>query len=66
MVIADAARVCVKSIRSPETIRLAEVPYVESKLAAPAGLIPTKAEKAELGAAGTGGADHEAAGCGKA
>ncbi|MET7718051.1 carbon starvation CstA family protein [Streptomyces sp. NPDC005407] len=66
VVLADAARVCVKSIRAPEGIRLAEVPYVESKLVAPAGLIPTKEEKAELAAAGTGGADRAAAGSGKA
>jgi carbon starvation protein len=66
VVLADAARVCVKSIRAPEGIRLAEVPYVESKLVAPAGLIPTKEEKAELAAAGPGGADRAAAGSGKA
>lgn len=66
VVLADAATVCVKSIRAPEGIRLAEVPYVESKLVAPAGLIPTREEKAELAAAGTGGADRAAAGSGKA
>ncbi|MFI2346098.1 carbon starvation CstA family protein [Streptomyces sp. NPDC019443] len=66
VVLADAARVCVKSVRAPESIRLAEVPYVESKLVAPAGLIPTKEEKAELAAAGPGGANRAAAGSGKA
>ncbi|MGW2560841.1 carbon starvation CstA family protein [Streptomyces sp. NPDC001514] len=66
VVLADAARVSTKAIRSPEAIRLVEVPYVESKLVAPAGLIPTKEERAELAAAGTGGADREAAGSGRA
>ncbi|MFE3329256.1 carbon starvation CstA family protein [Streptomyces sp. NPDC059176] len=64
VVLADAARVSMKAIRSPGTSRLAEVPYVESKLVAPAGLIPTREEKAELAAAAAGGADREAAGSG--
>ncbi|MEV7868064.1 carbon starvation CstA family protein [Streptomyces sp. NPDC088124] len=51
VVIADAGRVCFKAIRDPEGVRLAEVPYVESKIVAPAGLIPTQEEKAELAAA---------------
>ncbi|MEU2429451.1 carbon starvation CstA family protein [Streptomyces sp. NPDC007861] len=52
VVLVDAAWVCVKAIRAPESARLTEVPYVESKIVAPAGLIPTKEEKAELAAAG--------------
>ncbi|MFC8829663.1 carbon starvation CstA family protein [Streptomyces sp. NPDC057137] len=51
VVIADAARVCYKAIRHPESVKLSETPYVKSELVAPAGLIPTKEEKAELAAA---------------
>lgn len=47
VVIADAARVCVRHIRRPALSTLSEAPYVESKLVAPAGLIPTREEKAE-------------------
>jgi carbon starvation protein len=54
LVIADATRVCVKAIRNPASAPLKETPYVESKLVAPAGLIATKDEKAELVAAGVG------------
>ncbi|GBQ00573.1 carbon starvation protein A [Streptomyces spongiicola] len=67
VVLADAARVCFRAISRPETVRLAEVPYVESKLVAPAGLFATKEEKAELAAvgAGAGAPDREAAGSGR-
>ncbi|MET8680586.1 carbon starvation CstA family protein [Streptomyces sp. NPDC004647] len=54
VVIADATRVCIKAVRNPEATQLKETPYVESKLVAPAGLIPTQEEKAELVAAGVG------------
>ncbi|MFC7304923.1 carbon starvation CstA family protein [Streptomyces monticola] len=57
VVLADAARVCVKAIRKPGTAKLSEVPYVESKVVAPAGLWATKEEKAELAAVGAGGGD---------
>ncbi|OAH13557.1 carbon starvation CstA family protein [Streptomyces jeddahensis] len=52
VVIVDAARICIRHLRNPEASRLSEAPYVESKLIAPAGLIPTQEEKAELAAAG--------------
>ncbi|MDI3408683.1 carbon starvation CstA family protein [Streptomyces cavernicola] len=52
VVLADAARVCLKAIRNPGTAELTEAPYVESKVVAPAGLWPTKEEKAELAAVG--------------
>ncbi|MFJ3927127.1 carbon starvation CstA family protein [Streptomyces sp. NPDC090022] len=52
IVLVDAARVCFKAIASPETVRLSEVPWTESKIVAPAGLFPTAEEKAELAAAG--------------
>jgi carbon starvation protein len=47
IVIADATRVCVRHIRRPALSTLSEAPYVESKITAPAGLIPTKEEKEE-------------------
>ncbi|WP_418959055.1 carbon starvation CstA family protein [Streptomyces tritici] len=61
VVLADAARVCFKAISDPAGTRLAEVPYVESKLVAPAGLWPTPEEKAELAAVGavTGSGEGE-------
>ncbi|MFI6696843.1 carbon starvation CstA family protein [Streptomyces sp. NPDC050433] len=55
VVIADAMRVCYKAIRDPESVKLSETPYVKSELVAPAGLIPTKEEKAELAAAKASG-----------
>ncbi|MGW7066506.1 carbon starvation CstA family protein [Streptomyces sp. NPDC054855] len=51
VVIADAARICVKHVRNPQSSKLSEAEYVESKLTAPAGLIATPEEKAELAAA---------------
>ncbi|MEV0220210.1 carbon starvation CstA family protein [Streptomyces sp. NPDC050704] len=47
VVIVDAARVCVRHVRRPALSTLSEAPYVESKIVAPAGLIPTKEEKEE-------------------
>ncbi|WP_405924053.1 carbon starvation CstA family protein [Streptomyces sp. NBC_00035] len=47
VVIADATRVCIRHIRRPALSTLTETPYVESKIIAPAGLIPTKEERAE-------------------
>ncbi|MFD3482490.1 carbon starvation CstA family protein [Streptomyces sp. NPDC058665] len=54
VVIADAGRVCYQAIRHPESVKLSETPYVKSEIVAPAGLIPTKEEKAELAAAAAG------------
>jgi carbon starvation protein len=54
VVLADALRVCVKAVRDPGSVRLAETPYVTSRLVAPAGLLPTPEERAELAAAGLG------------
>jgi carbon starvation protein len=47
VVSADAARVCVRHVRRPALSTLSEAGYVESKIVAPAGLIPTKEEKEE-------------------
>ncbi|MFI8851573.1 carbon starvation CstA family protein [Streptomyces sp. NPDC053499] len=54
VVLADAARTCVRAVRNPESTRMHEAPYEKSKLVEPAGLIATKEEKAEK-------AEHEAA-----
>ncbi|MFR9725895.1 carbon starvation CstA family protein [Streptomyces sp. MS19] len=54
VVFADALRVCVKAIRRPGSVALAEAPYAESRIVAPAGLIATREERAELAAAGLG------------
>ncbi|MFZ4277927.1 carbon starvation CstA family protein [Streptomyces arboris] len=67
VVLVDAGRVCFNAIRDPESVKLHETPYVESKLVAPASLIATKEEKAELAAAGVGpegGIRKETAGTG--
>ncbi|WP_328438628.1 carbon starvation protein A [Streptomyces sp. NBC_00444] len=47
VVIVDATRVCVRHVRRPALSTLSEAPYVESKIVAPAGLIPTREEKEE-------------------
>ncbi|WP_405869467.1 MULTISPECIES: carbon starvation CstA family protein [unclassified Streptomyces] len=47
VVIADALRVCVRHVRRPALSALSESPYVESRITAPAGLIPTRQEKEE-------------------
>ncbi|GAA2663087.1 carbon starvation CstA family protein [Streptomyces aculeolatus] len=54
VVILDAARVCVKSLRNPDSVVSREEPYQESSFIAPAQLIATKEEKRELAAAGLG------------
>ncbi|MET7487443.1 carbon starvation CstA family protein [Streptomyces sp. NPDC005538] len=51
VVIADALRVCLRHLRRPALSTLSEAPYVESKIVAPAGLIPTREEKEEEEAA---------------
>ncbi|MDT0307780.1 carbon starvation CstA family protein [Streptomyces sp. DSM 44917] len=54
IVLADALRVCVRAARDPGAERLNESPHVASRLIAPAGLIPTREERADLAAAGLG------------
>ncbi|MET8469560.1 carbon starvation CstA family protein [Streptomyces sp. NPDC006422] len=56
VVVLDALRVCVKHVRNPAASKLSEAPYVESSLVAPAGLIPSRQEKAEARDAGVGSA----------
>ncbi|MGP4114538.1 carbon starvation CstA family protein [Streptomyces sp. 4N509B] len=69
VIIADAMRVCVRTIRNPASAKLAEHPHVPSRTIAPAGLIPTREEREELVAAGLGpggGIPGEAPGAGSA
>ncbi|WP_206306087.1 carbon starvation CstA family protein [Streptomyces sp. RFCAC02] len=54
VVLADALRVCVRAVRRPGSVSLAEAPFTESRLMAPAGIIATRAEKERLAAAGLG------------
>jgi carbon starvation protein len=54
VIFADALRICVRAVRHPASVRLAEAPYTKSRLIAPAGLLPTREERAELAAAGLG------------
>nr|WP_254693599.1 carbon starvation CstA family protein [Streptomyces qinglanensis] len=55
VVLADAARTCVRAVRDPEGTRMHEAPYRKSTLTAPAGLIATEEEKAELAEAAAAG-----------
>ncbi|MEV8409340.1 carbon starvation CstA family protein [Streptomyces niveus] len=66
VVIADAGRVCYNAIRHPENVKLSETPYVKSELVAPAGLIATKEEKAELAAAKVSSGSGSGSGSGTA
>jgi len=50
VVIADAARVCIRVLRNPESVTTTETPYVASKLHAPSGLIATRDEKRAMAA----------------
>lgn len=52
IVLADAARTSLKAVADPGSVRLSEVPWTESKIVAPAGLLASAEEKAELAAAG--------------
>jgi carbon starvation protein len=54
IVILDASRVWFKAIRAREPLPSTEAEYVESKLFAPSGLIPTAEERAVLAGAGGG------------
>ncbi|MET9091598.1 carbon starvation CstA family protein [Streptomyces cyaneofuscatus] len=54
VVLVDAGRVCYKAIRDPESVKLHETPFVQSKFVAPASIFATKEEKAELVEAGVG------------
>ncbi|SES11724.1 carbon starvation protein [Streptomyces qinglanensis] len=63
VVLADAARTCVRAVRDPEGTRMREAPYRKSTLTAPAGLIATKEEKAEMaGMAGSAAAGRSGGG----
>ncbi|GAA1901384.1 carbon starvation CstA family protein [Streptomyces sodiiphilus] len=67
VIIADAARVCVKAIRQPDSVQDLETPYVKSRIVAPAELVATQEERAEMAAAGlpsSGGVPGEDGGSG--
>jgi len=51
IVIANAAWVCYKAVRTREPLPTTEAPYVKSTIVAPAGLFPTAEEKREMAAA---------------
>jgi carbon starvation protein len=59
IVLTNAVVVCVHAVRSPTLPSSTQAPFVESRIVAPSGLIPTAQERAELalvGAAGAAGA----------
>ncbi|WAE73790.1 carbon starvation protein A [Streptomonospora nanhaiensis] len=69
IILVDSVRVWIKALRAPDgTLPLTEAPYEESKIWAPSGLVPTRAEKefserlAAVGAEGARGTDGEAGG----
>ena len=59
IIIADAARVCIGALRDPSKATSTEAPYVESKLVAPSGLIPTRRERELMAAASRSGGDGD-------
>jgi carbon starvation protein len=55
IVLLDATRVCIQSIRTQRAggvVQTTEVPHVPSQIVAPAGFLPTAEEKREMAAAG--------------
>jgi carbon starvation protein len=54
VLIADAARVWIRALRSPVALADTEIPFVQSMIVAPAGLIPTPAERRALAGTGQG------------
>jgi carbon starvation protein len=59
IVIADAARVCIRSIRHPETVTTTEAPYERSTLSAPSGMFATRDEKHAMAASIARGDQHD-------
>jgi carbon starvation protein len=55
IILVNAAVVCVMTVLSPTLPLGTETPFMESKLVAPSGLIPTARERAELALVGPGG-----------
>ncbi len=55
VVIADAARVCIRTLRAGGQAETTEVPYVRSTIVAPSGLIPTADERRAMASASRGG-----------
>ncbi|MEU5865306.1 carbon starvation CstA family protein [Nonomuraea sp. NPDC047529] len=61
IVVGNAVVVCRRALRSRDPLPMAEAPYVESSIVAPAGLFATAAERRELAEVGAGnnGADGQ-------
>jgi carbon starvation protein len=55
VVIGDGVRTCVRALRARAPLPTTETPFEESRIVAPAGLVPTAAERREMAAAGGGG-----------
>ncbi len=53
VVIANAAVVCLRALRAGGVTASAEAAYVESRIVAPSGLIPTAQERRQLELAGS-------------
>ena len=64
IVILDASRVWVKAVRAREPLPSTEVPFEESHLWAPAGLIPTAEEREQMADADADGRTREPVGAG--
>ena len=62
VVILDASRIWVQAIRARRPLPTTEVPFVESKLVAPAGLFPTAEERAVLAEVNGDGTEREPVG----
>jgi carbon starvation protein len=55
IVVLDSARICFRVLVAKKPVETTETPFVESKLWAPAGLIPTAEERAVMAGAGPNG-----------
>jgi carbon starvation protein len=59
VVIADATRVCIRTLRHPESVVTTEAPYERSKLYAPSGMFATRDEKHAMAASIARGDQHD-------
>jgi carbon starvation protein len=59
IVIADATRVCIRTLRHPDTVVTTEAPYERSKLYAPSGMFATRDEKHAMAASIARGDQHD-------
>jgi carbon starvation protein len=54
IVIADAARIWIRAVRARRPLPTTETPFVQSRIVAPAGLLPTAEDRAAMAGAGAG------------